>query len=80
MQATAKDELVSVSGPFTKVPSGRFSSNGDPILVRCTPYWVLRYVGSYPYAVLADVKFYSAASALAAAKTFCNYAAVAESE
>ena len=58
------DEFVGITGPMTKVASGRFKSDGEtPIYISCSPYWVVRYVGCYPYAVLKDVRFQSLKSA-----------------
>lgn len=33
-----------VEGPFHRCPSGKFDSNGNPIMRRCPPYWVVRYM------------------------------------
>ena len=63
------DELVGLSGPFTKVPSGKFKG-ADPILKTVAPYWIVRIVGSYPYSVLSDVRFGSEKSAKEFMETF----------
>lgn len=56
-------KVISVSGPYTKRPSGRFKRDGEtPILVRCAPFWVVRVLHN---TVLRDHKFSSEAKARA---------------
>lgn len=33
-----------IGGPFTQIPSGRWKLDGDPIMKRTAPYWVVRYL------------------------------------
>lgn len=49
-----------VEGPFSRVPSGKFKRNGDPLMRTILPYWVVRVlVGT----VLQDRRFPSRESA-----------------
>jgi hypothetical protein len=35
-------EVVGISGPFGKKASGKFDSQGEPVMKKCPPYWVVR--------------------------------------
>ena len=52
-----KLEVVSVDGPFSKRPSGKFNSRGEAIMRKCAPYWVVRVLHG---SVLHDHRFHSA--------------------
>lgn len=45
-----------IEGPFSQAPTGRFRSNGDPIMQRVPPFWVVRFVKTN---ILHDVHFAS---------------------
>lgn len=62
MIANQTDEFVGLSGPFRNRPSGKFNG-ADAIMAKCKPYWVVRYIGGYPYSVLREIEFSSESAA-----------------
>ncbi len=65
-----KLEVISIDGPFTKRPSGKFKSDGEtPIMVKCTPYWVVRVLHG---SVLHDHQQFSAETANQFAESIKN--------
>ncbi len=50
------DRLVGITGPYTKRPSGRFDEDGLPVLRKCSPYWVVRYMSGENGTILQDAR------------------------
>lgn len=59
---TAVFRVGQVGGPFTKRPSGKFKK-GEPVMVRCEPYWIVRVMFGTSASIMQDRKFFSEADA-----------------
>jgi hypothetical protein len=48
-----------IEGPFKKTPSGKFDRKGNPVMVACTPYWVVRTVHGANASIMQERTFFA---------------------